>query len=139
MIAIIRISGLVDMDEDEEETLFRLRLRRKYACVVLREKPELIGMLKKVNNFVAYGKIDKEMLAELINKRGQVLKGKVDSEAIAKEFFDGKTEKKLSELGIKDFFRLHPPRKGIKSKIHYPKGVLGNHGEKIKELIRRML
>ena len=39
------------------------------------------------------------------------------------------------------FFRLHPPRKGIDSKKGFGvgKGVLGNHGDKINELIGRML
>ena len=47
--------------------------------------------------------------------------------------------KKYDELGIKPFFRLHPPRGGIRSKVHYPEGVLGNHKEKINELVERML
>jgi hypothetical protein len=42
-------------------------------------------------------------------------------------------------MGIKPFFRLHPPRKGINSKIQYPKGVLGNNKEDINKLIERML
>ena len=46
---------------------------------------------------------------------------------------------KMDELSIKPFFRLHPPRGGIKSKVHFPKGVLGNNKEKINELIMRML
>jgi len=56
MIAIIRIRGKVGVARDVEETLNRLRLRRKYACVVVREKKEILGMLKKVKNYVAYGK-----------------------------------------------------------------------------------
>ena len=47
--------------------------------------------------------------------------------------------KKPEEIGIKPFFRLHPARGGIKSKLHYPKGVLGNHKENINKLIERML
>ena len=45
----------------------------------------------------------------------------------------------MSEFNIKPFFRLPPPRGGINSKERFPKGVLGNHREKINELIRRML
>ena len=47
--------------------------------------------------------------------------------------------KKYEELNLKPFFRLHPPRKGIKSKLHFPKGVLGDNKEKINELVKRML
>jgi len=147
MIAIIRISGQVEIKKDVAETLNRLLIKRKYHCAVLQEKPELLGMVKKVNNFVAFGKIDKEMLAKLIEKRGKLIKsidakskkenkGKIDASKIASEVTEGK---KLEELGLKPFFRLHPPRGGIKSKLHFPKGALGNHGEKINKLIERML
>ena len=140
MIAILRISGKVGVSRDVAEALDRLRLRRKYACVVIREKPELKGILNKVRNYVAYGRIDEKTFTELIEKRGKSKdKKKIKAEDIVKEFVNSKTEKKLSELGIKPFFRLHPPRKGIRSKVHYPKGVLGDNKEKINELIRRML
>ena len=55
---------------------------------------------------------------------------------------DEETYKKLIEkrkTKIENFFRLHPPRGGIKSKIHFPKGVLGDNKEKINDLIKRML
>ena len=134
MIAIIRIKGEVDLDEDEEATLQRLRLGRRFACVVKKESKELEGMILKIENFVAYGKIDDKTLEELIEKRGKVIRGKkMDIKKI-------KTEIEKEEIeSIKPFFRLHPPRKGIKTKFHFPKGVLGNHHEKINELIRRML
>ena len=40
---------------------------------------------------------------------------------------------------LKGFFRLHPPRKGINSKLQYPKGVLGDNKKDINKLIERML
>ncbi len=141
MIAIIRISGKVEISEKIENTLFRLRLRRKYACIVEREIPELIGMIKKVRNFVAYGKINKETLIKLIKKRGQLIdkKKKIDADKIAEEFAESKIAKKWQNFNLKPFFRLHPPRGGIKSKLHFPRGVLGDHQEKINNLIERML
>lgn len=142
MIAIIRISGIPEMPMNAGETLNRLRLRRKYACVLISETPDNIGMLNKVENFVAYGKIDKATLTELIKARGKLIgekKVKIDAEKIADELLNSKTAKKLSDFGLKPFFRLHPPRGGIDSKKHFPKGVLSDNGEKINELIRRML
>lgn len=143
MIVVIRISGLVGINRDIESTLERLRLRRKYACVALHETPEIIGMLKKVRAFIAYGKIDKDTLKLLISKRGRTagnkpLDAKKVSDAVVAEVFEGK--KKLKDYGIKPFFRLHPPLKGFKksTKQFYPKGVLGEN-EKINELIKRML
>lgn len=119
-LAIIRIHGQVKLRKPIVETLHRLRLRRKYACVVF-DKPnkEQLGMIKKVKDFVAFGEIDEATYKELIKKRG-------------KKDVQGK---------LKPFFRLHPPRKGIESKKHFGvgKGVLGNNKEKINELIGRML
>ena len=82
MITIIRISGQVNLNEDVAETMYRMRIRRKYACAIIDETAENLGMLKKVRNFVAYGKTDKAVLIELIEKRGQVIdkKAKIDAE-----------------------------------------------------------
>ncbi len=119
MIAIIRIKGDNKLPMKVRETLYRLRLRRKYVCVVL-EKPtaEQLGMIKSVRDFVAFGNIDEDTYKELVEKRGQKTKD-----------------------GLKPFFRLHPPRKGIDSKKHFGvnRGVLGNNKEAINDLIRRML
>jgi large subunit ribosomal protein L30 len=131
MIAIIRIKGMVDRNADIANTLDRLRLRRKYSCVVVKENDIVKGMLKKVRSFVAYGKIDDATLKTLIDKRGL----KIDKNKGVGDVKDLKFE----EANLKPFFRLHPPRKGIDSKQHFPKGVLGDHGDKIKELIGRML
>lgn len=140
MIALIRIAGLVNMDSRVEETLFRLRLRRKFSCVILKETPEVIGAIKKIRNFIAFGKINEETLASLIKARAEKIgnsKAKIENpEKIAKEVLAGKD---FEELGIKPFFRLHPPRGGIKSKLQYPRGVLGDHKEDINKLIGKML
>lgn len=120
MIAVIRIKGQVGLRKEIVETLNRLRLRRKYVCIVL-EKPtkEQLGMIKKVKDFIAYGEINEDTYKELKEKRGR----------------------KNAEGKLKSFFRLHPPRKGIESKKHFGvgKGVLGNNKDKINDLIRRML
>ena len=139
MIAIIRIKGMVNINEDVENTLSRLRLRRKYACnLVDMNNKEINGMVKKIRNFVAYGEIDKPTLIDLIKQRGQNLDKtkKIDPEKISEILLK---EKKFNNTGIKPFFRLHPPRGGINSKDHFPIGVLGNHKEKINNLLRRML
>ena len=114
MICIIRIKGQVGLRKEIVETLNRLRLRRKYSCVVLEGTKEEMGMVKKVKDYVAFGEIDDETYKKLVDKR--------------------KTK-------IKNFFRLHPPRGGIESKKHFGvgKGVLGNHGKEINKLVERML
>lgn len=115
MIAIIRIKGQIGLKKEIKNTLNRLRLRKKYSCLVI-EKPtkEQLGMIKKVRDFVAFGDINDKTYKKLVEKR--------------------KTK-------IKNFFRLHSPRGGIDSKKHFgvSKGVLGNNKEHINKLIERML
>jgi len=116
-IAVIRISGMVGVPKDIENTLYRLRLRRKYVCVVIDTNNKNIqGLLEKVKYYVAYGEISKETYDKLVKARGKKIDGK-----------------------LKPFFRLHPPRGGIKSKLQYPKGVLGNNKSDMNKLIERML
>ena len=138
MIVVIRISGMVEIPDNIQEMLYRMRLRQKYATVIMHETPENAKILERVRNFVAFGKITESMLEQLIEIRGERFdKKKIDAKKIASEL--GK--KNLEELGVKPFFRLHPPRRGIDSKKHFGvgKGVLGNNGEAINKLVERML
>jgi len=139
MILVIRISGQVGIPSKIREGLRRINLERKYAATLLHPKPENLKLLKRLRNYLAYGDVKKEVLIELIKKRAQPVEKnkKIDAEKIA-----GDLEKKpLSKLGLKPFFRLHPPRKGIDSKKHFGvnKGVLGDNKDKINDLVRRML
>lgn len=114
-IAVIRIHGQVGLRKEIVETFNRLRLRRKYSCIVLEGTKEELGMVKKVRDFVAYGEISDIVYKKLNEKR--------------------KTK-------IKNFYRLHPPRGGIDAKKHFGetnKAVLGDNREKINELVERML
>lgn len=144
LIAIIRIAGEVKNKSEIIETLNRLRVQRKYACTLINSNNKsLMGMLNEVKHSVAFGEIDKNTLVKLIKNRGQLIKvpnkknnEKIDAEKIAEELIKGKN---IKDLEIKPFFRLHPPRGGIKSKLQYPKGVLGNNKKDINKLIERML
>jgi ribosomal protein L30/L7E len=112
MMCVIRIHGQIGLDKKIKETLDRLKLRKKYSCVLLEPTKENLGMIRKVQNQVAFGEITTEIQKKLNEKR--------------------KTK-------IKNFYRLHPPRGGINSKLHFPKGVLGDNKEKINDLVLRML
>lgn len=138
MICVIRIHGMVGLNKEINETLNRLRLKRKYSCIVLNPTKEQLGMIKKSRDVVAFGEINKETFEKLIKKRGQLLNKskKIDAKKVVEKLEKGA---RYEELNLKPFFRLHPPRKGIKSKVHFPKGVLGDNKEKINELIKRML
>ena len=112
-IVAIRIKGQIGIRKAVKETLNRLKLRKKYSCIVLENPNEAqLGMVKSLRDFIAYGEINEDTYKKLVDKR--------------------KTK-------IENFFRLHPARGGIKTKFHYPKGVLGDHGPKINELVEKML
>ncbi|MBW6442492.1 uL30 family ribosomal protein [Patescibacteria group bacterium] len=140
---IIRIRGRVGLKKDVKETLDRLRIRRKYSCVVIIPNKDQEGMIKRIRSFVTYGEIKKDTFEKLIEKRAQVIdknkskKEQIDPKKIIEELDRGK---RYEDLNLKPFFRLHPPRGGIESKKHVGegKGILG-HNEKINELLERML
>ena len=138
LVAVIRIAGQVKVRQDLKNSLKRFNLLKKYTCTLIDvNNKSQAGILKKVMYKVAYGKIKKETLIKLIEKRGQKInKEKIDSKKTAQELLNGKT---LKQSGLKSFFRLHPPRKGINSKLQYPRGVLGDNKEDINKLIERML
>ena len=138
-IAAIRMTGKVGVNPDIKTAFQRLGMLKKYACVLIQENDSTKGMIVQLENFMSYGKIDKEMLKELLIKRGRMpgdnpIKG--DAGKMADEILAGKS---LKELGLKPFFRLHPARGGIVTKHHYPRGVLGNNKEDFAKLLGRML
>jgi large subunit ribosomal protein L30 len=138
MILVIRISGMVSISSEVAETLHRMRLRKKYVAVLIKDDAETAKVLNKIRNYVAYGTISKEMIEQLLEKRG---KGINNKKFDVKKVLSQIESKPLEELGVKPFFRLHPPRKGIESKKHFGtgKGVLGNNKEAINQLLERML
>jgi len=138
-IVVIRIKGRVGIRRKIAEGLNRLGLKTKYSCVVLKGTEAEKGVLKNLRDYIAYGEIKKEDFKKLLESRSKVVNGnekKPSPEEVIKGFEQGK---KLKEMNVNPVFRLHPPRKGIESKQRYPQGVLGNHSEKINELLKRML
>ncbi len=113
MIAVIRIAGKCKNKETTNETLKRLKLGKKYSCVLIEKDDSVrLGMVKAVRHDVVYGEISDELVKDLKEKR---------------------------DTG-KGVFFLHPARGGLKksSKLTYPKGILG-HNPEISKLLERML
>jgi large subunit ribosomal protein L30 len=143
-IIVIRIRGTVGVRDSIRQTLDLLRLRRRFVCVIVDDTKEIIGMIKKSKDYVSYGKIDKETLKLLIMKRGKIpgnkflAEGGIQLENFLNDFLEGK--KSFQDLGIKPFFRLHPPRGGFKKSVKgaWPKGILGLN-PKINDLVKKML
>ena len=132
-IAAIRVRGNVTLGSDVKKTLNLLRLYRKNYCSVYENSPTVKGMLNNAKDHITYGEISEEIFQEILNKRGEEYKGRSDF----KKCFT------LNNKKIKPYFRLHPPVKGFERKgIKVPYslgGALGYRGEKMSELIKKML
>jgi len=142
LFAVVMVRGVVGTNRKLKDTLMMLRLNRINHCVIVPKNQNYDGMLHKARDFITWGEIDKETLEKLISKRGRFVGDKrVTDLRYAKELAQFiLSGKPVKETGIKPVFRLSPPSKGYRStKALYPKGSLGYRGEKINELIKRMI
>ncbi|MFQ6055655.1 MAG: 50S ribosomal protein L30 [Methanosarcinales archaeon] len=151
MYAVVRIRGKVNIRPEIRDTLRMLRLNRINHCVVVPENPHYLGMIKKVKDYVAWGRINQETLALIIKKRGRLEGRHRITEEYVKENTNYDSIEDLAkaiianECQIKDLpkfkpvFRLHPPRKGHRGiKKTVPEGgELGFH-EDINTLLYKM-
>ncbi len=128
-LVVVLVRGMVRMTARVKDTLKMLNLTRKNGCVVLENNPVNKGMVTKVKDFVTWGEIDDKTFKELVEKRGK--------ESSAKNVLEvnGKKYKKQ--------FNLNPPRKGFGRKgiklAFKIGGALGYRGEKINDLLERMI
>ena len=125
MFAIVRLRGEVNTRPEIRDTLDMLRISRINHCVVVKEDPHYRGMIQKVKDYVAWGKIDEDTLTMLLEKRGRLSgnrrlteqflkeKGYASAKELAEAVNSGTVS--LKDLGIKPVFRLHPARSGLKS------------------------
>lgn len=130
-----------------------LNLTRNNYAVLIDDRPSFVGMLKTAQNFVTWGETSKETVNQLIKEKGRL----VGNKKLTDEYAQKVGYKSLEELAeavfnckveywklpnVQPNFRLHPPTKGFKGKIkksYAAGGEVGYRGEKINELIGRMI
>ena len=139
MFVVVRVRGSVNVSGAVEDTLKMLNLKSPNHCVVIPEIKQYLGMLRKAKDRITWGKIDKKTLSKLLQKRGKISKEKLKE--IKMKNYDELSDALIkSQIKMKLVFRLNPPIHGLKStKLPYPKGDLGARGEKINELLERMI
>ena len=76
MICIIRIKGEIGLNRDVVETLSRLRIRKKYSCVVIKPDAEKLGMIKRVKDAHMVLTMDRKIKDALKNTKSINLAGK---------------------------------------------------------------
>lgn len=139
-IAAIRVRGRTRVKREINDTLNMLKLYNNNYCTILEVNPSIKGMLIKVKDFITYGEVDEETEKLLFEKRGEEYKGRLKDK---NKKIDYKRFVVVGNKKYKPFFRLNPPRKGFARKgIKLPfkvGGALGYRGDKINELIKRMV
>lgn len=150
MFAIVRLRGEVNLRPEIKDTLAMLHIHRVNHCIVVKEDPHYRGMIQKVKDYVAWGKIDDDTLAMLLERRGRLSANRRLTEQYLKENTPYSSFKELAaavnsgsaslkDLQIKPIFRLHPARKGLRTtkKTAQQGGDLGFHKD-LTDLIKRM-
>jgi len=130
-----------------------LQLTRNNYAILINDSASFVGMLKTAQNFVTWGEASKENVNILIKEKGKLAGNK----KLTDEYAQKAGYKSLEELAeaifncrveywklpnMQPVFKLHPPTKGFKGKIRKSYGMggeLGYRGEKINELIKRMV
>ena len=117
LVAIL-IRGRTGCKYDIITSLDTLNLGKKHACRVLDDTPDVRGKLKKLQNVITYGEISDETISLL-------------------------KEKATSHSKNDNLFFLAPPRGGFERKgikVSFGNGgALGDRGNKINDLIKRMV
>ncbi len=152
MYAVVKLRGEVKTRQDIRDTLRMLRLDRVNHCVVVPETPGYHGMIHKAKDYVAWGIITPETLAEMLENRGKLKGGDKLTEEylskntkfktfsdLAKSICEGSSS--ISDIpGLKPVFRMHPARKGLRGtkRTFQEGGDLGFHGNEINILLNKM-
>jgi large subunit ribosomal protein L30 len=141
LFAVVRIRGSAKTRTNVNDAAEKLRLKYVNNCTVIPSDSSHVGMLKQAEDRLTWGEIKADVLAMLIKKRGvSEGGGKVDPKkaaAAAEKIFKAGT---MKGSGVSSLFKLSPPTAGFRTiKLHYPKGDLGYRGEKINELLERMI
>lgn len=150
---VVRMRGTVNVPYWALTTLGNLYLKKKFSATLVPETTNYLGMLRKINQWVAWSKADSDIIKILIEKRGKKKnptseskdenKSKSDYEGID-ELVDVIVNDKIKfsdQNNIKPWFSLNPPQGGFKrntKKQFSDGGILGNNKELL-EIVKRMV
>ena len=68
---VVRISGTADVPYWATTTMNLLKLEKKHRAVIIPEKDNTIGMLRKIQHYVAWQELDVETAKELLDKKAR--------------------------------------------------------------------
>lgn len=141
---VIRVRGGIHANRDIVETLDHLHLTRPNHATVLPERPEMRGMITRIEGYVTWGEAEAETIGMLLKERGRQPQsgGKpLPPETVAALAPTVAKDGLLGSEAVAPLFRLHPPTGGWRStkRPFASGGALGYRGRAINELARRMV
>jgi len=152
-LAVLRLRGSVNIARELEQVFSLLHLNRKNHLTLMKGSPSNMGMIHRIKDYATWGEATHETISKLIEKRGR-LKGnqRLTDDKIKEKLGYPSVEKLANAIyelqtdlwkvpNLKPIFRLHPPKGGFHGSIKkpYPKGELGYRGEKINDLLAKMI
>lgn len=153
-LAIVRVRGSIHMKPQIKKTFEMLKLKEPNHCIVIDNRPEYKGMIMNIKDYVTWGETNPATMEKLLKARGRVQGEKLTEKFMKEKTKYGSIENFVKEymefraeltdiLTLKKTFRLNPPRKGFErlgiKKPYSIGGVLGYRGDKINELVEKML
>lgn len=153
-ILVVRLRGTVNVPYWAVTTLKNLCLNKRFSATLVPETPEYLGMLRKISQWVAWSKADREIVKTLIENRA---KNKNPGSDSARKTVNSKEDyKDIDELvdflvndkikfseqnNLKPWFSLNPPKGGFKksTKRQFSDGgTLGNNKDLL-EIVKKMI
>lgn len=152
-LLVVRMRGTVNVPYWALTTLRNLYLNKKFSATLVPETTNYLGMLRKINQWIAWSKADSDIIKILIEKRGKKKNPTLESKNENKTKSDYKGIDELVDVivndkikfsdqnNIKPWFSLNPPQGGFRrntKKQFSDGGILGNNKELL-EIVKRMV
>lgn len=151
-LLVVNMRGLVNTRRPVRQTLQQLRLLKRFNATIVPDDEVYRGMLNSAKEHLAWCKLDREIAETLLSKRAEVSNGRRLSESELKEsgyssFSElavALSEGRVSlskELGLRQFFRLSPPKGGFKRSIRrqYGEGGILGPNKDLPKMVERMV
>src|SRR5438445_12324945 len=72
LLLVVKLHGQINVRRQVRSALKELRVERRFSATVVRDDPSSLGLLDLSRDFVAWAPLVKELLAPLLESRGQV-------------------------------------------------------------------
>ena len=153
VLLVVRMRGTVNVPYWALTTLRNLYLNKKFSATLVPETSNYMGMLRKINQWVAWSKADSDIIKILIEKRGKKKSPTLESKDENKSRSDYKGIDELVDVivndkiklsdqnNIKPWFSLSPPQGGFKknTKKQFSDGGILGHNKELLEIVKRMV